>query len=74
MVSSLEWRGMVLPRGMLWGSLSLRRKERGVRMIVLYENSPKTFKTYLRTNSFKYIEQVDMKWTNGTQSYCDGEL
>ena len=65
---------MVLPRGMLWGSLSLRRKERGVRMIVLYENSPKTFKTYLRTNSFKYIEQVDMKWTNGTQSYCDGEL
>lgn len=43
-------------------------------MIVLYENSPKTFKTYLRTNSFKYIEQVDMKWTNGTQSYCDGEL
>ena len=27
-------------------------------MIVLYENSPKTFKTYLRTNSFKYIEQV----------------
>lgn len=59
---------------MLWGSLSLRRKERGVRMIVLYENSPKTFKTYLRTNSFKYIEQVDMKWTNGTQSYCDGEL
>lgn len=65
---------MVLPRGMPWGSLSLRRKERGVRMIVLYENSPKTFKTYLRTNSFKYIEQVDMKWTNGTQSYCDGEL
>ena len=65
---------MVLPRGMLWGSPSLRRKERGVRMIVLYENSPKTFKTYLRTNSFKYIEQVDMKWTNGTQSYCDGEL
>ena len=43
-------------------------------MIVLYENSPKTFKTYLRTNSFKYIEQVGMKWTNGTQSYCDGEL
>ncbi|KAK8810699.1 hypothetical protein WA158_007274 [Blastocystis sp. Blastoise] len=48
-------------------------KERGVRMIILNEQFPREWSTYIQTESNKRIDQINMNWRNGTQFKCDLE-